>query len=219
VSARIKINKVHFPVTSLGYGKRLGIWVQGCSIQCPGCISRDTWDFRDDMVIDVERFIASIEHWLIKADGVTISGGEPFDQPGALAELLEKLRRHQSGDILVYSGYSRERLLAQHATILKQIDILISEPYRPEAGTALMLRGSDNQRITLLSPLARARYPQDIDRRAWDPARKLDVMMDGDTVWMAGIPRAGEMARLKRDLASSGLHCGSSDQANFLIRA
>ena len=34
----------HFPVTALGPGPRLGLWVQGCHLACPGCMSRDTWD-------------------------------------------------------------------------------------------------------------------------------------------------------------------------------
>ncbi|HAU1321526.1 TPA: radical SAM protein, partial [Legionella pneumophila] len=40
----IYISRVHFPVTTLGPGHRIGIWFQGCSIRCPGCISTDTWN-------------------------------------------------------------------------------------------------------------------------------------------------------------------------------
>lgn len=215
----IHINKVHFPVTTLGYGRRVGIWTQGCSIRCPGCLSRDTWEASSDSAIGIEPLVASIAGWLARADGVTISGGEPFDQPVALAELVQQLRERSAGDILVYSGYPRERLHREHENILQRIDILISEPYRPDAGATLVLRGSDNQRVTLLSSLARRRYPADLDRRAWDAARQLDVMVDGDAVWMAGIPRAGEMAEVKRRLAALGFECGSSDQSPVLFRA
>jgi len=219
LSTRISINKVHFPVTTLGYGRRVGIWFQGCSIRCPGCISRDTWEFSEDTAMALEPFMASIGPWLSRADGVTISGGEPFDQPEALAAVIEELHRRQAGDILVYSGYAREHLFECHRPITEQIDVLISEPYRLAAGTTLTLRGSDNQRITLLSCLARERYPIDIDGRPWDPARKMDVMLDGDIVWMAGIPRAGEMAEVKRKLAAAGLACHASDQPEILVRA
>ncbi len=40
----ILLNKAHFPVTVLGPGRRIGIWLQGCSIGCAGCISQDTWE-------------------------------------------------------------------------------------------------------------------------------------------------------------------------------
>ena len=206
-------------MTTLGYGRRVGIWFQGCSIRCPGCISRDTWEFSGDTSMATEPFMASIGPWLSRAEGVTISGGEPFDQPEALAAVIEELRLRQAGDILVYSGYAREQLFECHRPITKQIDVLISEPYRLGAGSTVTLRGSDNQRITLLSSLARERYPIDIDRRPWDPARKMDVMMDGDVVWMAGIPRAGEMAEVKRKLAAAGLACQASDQPEILVRA
>ena len=39
----ISLSRVHFPVTTLGPGQRLGLWFQGCSIRCAGCISADTW--------------------------------------------------------------------------------------------------------------------------------------------------------------------------------
>ena len=133
--------------------------------------------------------------------------------------LVQELRRRQSGDILVFSGHSSEHLFRLHTQNLKNIDVLISEPYRPEAGTTLMLRGSDNQRITLLSDLARERYPVDIDGRPWDAPRRLDLMMDGDTVWMAGIPRPGEIAELKLRLAKLGLAYSSSEQPQVSVRA
>src|SRR3546814_9784731 len=40
---RIAVSRLHFPVTALGPGRRIGLWLQGCSIRCPGCISVDTW--------------------------------------------------------------------------------------------------------------------------------------------------------------------------------
>ena len=42
-SMALVVNRVHFPVTALGPGRRLGVWVQGCSIGCAGCLAHDTW--------------------------------------------------------------------------------------------------------------------------------------------------------------------------------
>ena len=39
----VSISRLHFPVTTLGPGHRIGIWFQGCSIRCEGCLSMDTW--------------------------------------------------------------------------------------------------------------------------------------------------------------------------------
>src|SRR5258708_38634520 len=95
----ISINKVHFPVTSLGFGRRVGIWTQGCSIGCPGCVNKDTWSARPDCDIDVATLLKGINQWLDQADGVTISGGEPFDQPNGLHSLVQALRAGLTGAI------------------------------------------------------------------------------------------------------------------------
>ena len=150
---------------------------------------------------------------------MTISGGEPFDQPEALYEIVRRLRSTSSGDLLVYSGYSHERLFAKHPDILRQIDVLISEPFLADAEQTLTLRGSDNQRVFLLSDLARRRYPEDLDRHRWPSQRKLDVMLDENTLWMAGIPAPGDMERLKVSLQSLGYSCSTSAEIEGRIRA
>ena len=55
---KLQLNKAHFPVTALGPGRRIGIWVQGCSIQCPGCVSLDTWKPDRSKAIEVDALIA-----------------------------------------------------------------------------------------------------------------------------------------------------------------
>jgi anaerobic ribonucleoside-triphosphate reductase activating protein len=75
-----------------------------------------------------------------------------------------------------------------------------------------MLRGSDNQRITLLTPLARRRYPENIDQAEWDNARRLDVVITEDELWLAGIPRSGEMSRLKAKLRTFNYKSTTSQQ-------
>ncbi|MEX0827366.1 MAG: 4Fe-4S cluster-binding domain-containing protein, partial [Haliea sp.] len=87
----LQLSRVHFPVTALGPGRRIGIWFQGCSIRCSGCISLDTWDDKKGLT-SVENFMAEVYEWVAKADGVTISGGEPFDQVHALERLLVEFR-------------------------------------------------------------------------------------------------------------------------------
>ena len=87
-------------------------------------------------------------------DGISILGGEPFAQPGGLLGLIQALRARSCGHILVYSGYTYERLcqMAEHdsavAAVLDDIDILIDGPYvaalAPDAGS---WKGSSNQRV------------------------------------------------------------------------
>src|SRR5215213_9495247 len=105
----IALSRLHFPVTTLGPGRRLGIWLQGCSIRCPGCISVDTWSPTQGQTT-TEAIVEALLPWLPETEGITVSGGEPFDQPQALAVLLKELRRLSPVDILVYSGYPFDAL-------------------------------------------------------------------------------------------------------------
>ena len=117
----IGISRVHFPVTALGPGQRLGIWFQGCSIRCPGCISADTWA-DSKRPTTVGEVLASLLPKLKEIDGFTISGGEPFDQPEALESLLRGLRSSTSADILVFSGHKLEDLGDRLAAVLRHYE-------------------------------------------------------------------------------------------------
>jgi len=201
---RLALSRVHYPVRSLGPGARVCIWLQGCSIRCRGCISSDTWA-PDRGVTTVEDVFVLIRHWLKRADGVTISGGEPFDQIDALRELLMNIRGAHTGDILVYSGYSVESLLERLKDFEGLIDALIADPFEIDTTQSLVLRGSDNQRLLTFTPLGKERF-RGFNRAANPCDRSLDVMFDDTTgeVWFAGIPGRGDFGRLAGLLSVRG---------------
>jgi len=198
----LRLSRVHFPVTTLGPGNRLGIWFQGCSIRCPGCISVDTWAPGYGKT-DVVAAVKAMEQWLSSAQGVTISGGEPFDQPEALQQLLTCLRQRSTADILVFTGYPWEALPA-FASEHGLIDALVTDPYREDLPQTLALRGSDNQRLHLLTEVGRERFaPFQRTRRPDDD--RLDIGFDDEgTVWMAGIPKRDDLPRLITLLRAEG---------------
>ena len=207
---RLAISRLHFPIMALGPGKRIGLWVQGCSIRCPGCMSRDTWAFAPDGM-ELDALINMVTPWLKIADGITISGGEPFDQAPALAALLRRLRRCFAGDVLVYSGYSFEAIQRLHPDVLPQIDVLISEPYDPLRATDLPLRGSDNQRIHLLSAMGADRFCAIANAEVAEARSAIDVVIDpSGEAWIAGVPRPGDLERLGGVLAQQGIAIASS---------
>ncbi|KTD47815.1 4Fe-4S single cluster domain-containing protein [Legionella quateirensis] len=198
------LSRVHFPVTTLGPGRRIGIWFQGCTIRCSGCISADTWNTKKDG-IEVKYLIEGISPWLYEADGITISGGEPFDQPEALISLLKQLRLETSSDILVYSGYAYEKISHYVTKCDGLIDALISDPYEENTKQTLALRGSDNQRLHYLTPLGEMRFSQ-FDRKLQTSDKTFDLMYEEEeeTTWLAGIPRRNDMVRLQHILAKKG---------------
>jgi anaerobic ribonucleoside-triphosphate reductase activating protein len=208
--ALIAISRLHFPVTNLGPGRRIGIWFQGCSIRCPGCISIDTWA-QGRGKTTVGEVLEAIAAWIPPADGFTISGGEPFDQPRALAELLAGIRSHSRADVLVFTGHSLEAIEQQLSLMSGLIDAIIADPFDLTASQTLALRGSDNQRLVLLTPLGRERFAG-YDRPPDVRDRSVDVMFDENgAVWLAGIPARDDFRRLQRVLQSAGARVSISE--------
>ncbi|MDC7718629.1 4Fe-4S single cluster domain-containing protein [Vogesella sp. DC21W] len=198
----IALSRVHYPVTTLGPGRRVGIWFQGCSIRCPGCISVDTWRAKPAETT-VEQLVRSITQWLTECDGITISGGEPFDQPSALHALLSSLSTFDK-DVLVFTGYSAEQALQMMHSWDGLIDALVSDPFEQHTQQTKPLRGSDNQRLNLLTARGAARFAS-YERSLTPEDRQLDLLIDKDgTAWLAGIPRPGDLQVLQAWLIAEG---------------
>ena len=83
--------------------------------------------------------------------GVTFSGGEPFCQAEALAELARLV--HGAGkDVACYTGWTYEQLLEKDDpavnALLAQVDLLIDGPFvLAQRNLELRFRGSENQRL------------------------------------------------------------------------
>lgn len=142
-------------VTVLGPGSRYCLWVQGCPRSCPGCVAGNTHRMEDGK--QIETGALSWEIALSHADGLTISGGEPFLQAPALAELIKFVRQIRPMGVIVYTGYLYEELLQmpEATEFLSQIDLLIDGPYVRELDDHKGLRGSSNQRVIPLTDVYR----------------------------------------------------------------
>ncbi|MET1112073.1 MAG: 4Fe-4S cluster-binding domain-containing protein [Allosphingosinicella sp.] len=198
----IAISRLHFPVRSLGPGARIGIWFQGCSIGCAGCISPDTWATGTGETT-VAHILDQLFAWAESAAGLTVSGGEPLDQPEALAGLLAGWRKLSDSPVLLFTGYRwavAESWFARHPGL---VDAVIAGPYVRTAGATLAMRGSDNQTLHILSE--RGDGFRQFNREKTPQDRHLDVMFDDDgTVWLAGIPGRQDFERLREILAQGG---------------
>lgn len=200
----VRITRVHHPITVLGPGRRVGVWFQGCTLACAGCMSRHTWNRDAGTVVDVGELAGIVLDALVDEDldGLTISGGEPFQQPAALRELCERLRRQRPTiDILVYSGYSFDRLQRTDADTLALVDAVISGPFVASLSTTQPWRGSSNQVLNLLSQRATSRYADPVP----DGSARLQVAADDAGLWVTGIPRRGDLERMRELLLGKGL--------------
>ncbi len=199
---RLGVSRVHYPVTVLGYGTRVGVWTQGCSIGCVGCISRDTWESAQaDQLVDVEQLL----EWITNCgpvDGLTVSGGEPFEQPEALTTLLTGFRDvtdNATTDVLLYSGFSAARVQREFPDICGLVDAVMTGPFvRGLPGDHT--KGSANQQLLVVTALGRERYEGNADRRSG-----MQVAATGGSLWMIGIPVDGDMDKLQKRLAARGV--------------
>lgn len=204
------LSRIHFPVTTLGPGRRIAIWFQGCSIRCPGCASVDTWD-ESAGATEISEVLGILALHAEEADGLTISGGEPFDQPDALAIVLSHWRSLSRRSALLFTGYEMQDVRGWFTAHPGLVDALIVGPFDARAPQILALRGSDNQRLHVLTASGGefAAYNRPVDARD----RRLDVAFDGDgRAWFAGIPARGDMGRLRRVLAAAGHRATLSDR-------
>lgn len=135
-----------------GEGFRTTVFLSGCHHHCPECHNPDTQKFDYGTSISVDTLMGKILKNAPLIDGVTLSGGDPFEQAEALYPLLVELKAHKLS-VWVYTGYTYEALLAnpRFAKLLPLIDVLVDGPYIASLHTDTMKYiGSSNQRILQL---------------------------------------------------------------------
>lgn len=200
-SPLLALSRVHYPVSALGPGKRIGIWFQGCPLRCEGCISPDTWAFAEPSLA-LEDLMQALTPWLATCDGITITGGEALAQFDALAALVRRLKTENAKSVLLFTGQNYDAVRPQLAALSPCIDAVICGPYEARLPQTLALRGSDNQTLHCLTPLGEDEFAS-YERPLQPEDKTLDVMLDDDgTAWLAGIPRRGDMRRLTRLLGA-----------------
>ena len=148
----MEIGFIYYPVNTLGPGKRIGIWTQGCFRHCNNCMSHELRKIDHTKNRDIPSIIKEIKEIIEnhQVDGVTISGGEPFMQDD-LIDLLEGLSDLGIEDIILYTGYKLEELSEEKREVLAYLSVIIDGEYIDELNDNKPLRGSSNQRIFIIN--------------------------------------------------------------------
>lgn len=134
-----------------GPGRRFVVWLQGCTLGCPGCFNPATHTEVGGRDVAIEDLAAQLAA-TTGIEGVSLSGGEPLQQPRAAIALLDAARA-LGLSTLAFSGYTLDeiRALPEGAAVLDRLDVLIDGRYVAGERLARGLRGSRNQRIHLLT--------------------------------------------------------------------
>lgn len=135
-----------------GPGIRLVVFAQGCKHNCPGCHNPETHSFTGGTLVSIDTIIENICKNPI-LDGITLSGGDPFEQAEAFAELAHKTKA-LGLNVITYTGYTYEELLKGSKrniawkNLLRETDTLVDGRFELDKKNLLLgFRGSENQRI------------------------------------------------------------------------
>lgn len=180
----MRIDRAYLPVETLGPGRRIVVWTQGCSKHCQGCSNPELWDEQGGRDIPTDSLVSMLIQMADRAgiDRITFTGGDPLEQPRTLLDLLRKIRARFC-DILVYTGYT----LAEVRTVLGETlyeeftrltDALIDGRYiEAQNDGECALCGSTNQQLHLFT--ASEGLCADYGRALSEPRRIQNVVFDG----------------------------------------
>jgi len=127
-----------------GPGKRWVLWTQGCTLGCKGCWNTQTWSKKNGEKWSISQLLESISSQE-DIEGITILGGEPFQQLDGIAELIKSVK--QLGlTVMLYTGYEKIEFNDLMWQCFNSSDLVIAGRYRDELrDVGLVWRGSTNQ--------------------------------------------------------------------------
>lgn len=157
-----------------------------------------------DSGMAVEELGARILAWP-GIEGVTFSGGEPFEQAGALFALCQVLRSQCDLSLMCYSGFTLRELRSHPdssvQSLLGLLDILVDGPFVQAQQHDLLWRGSSNQQIHLLSDRHR-----DLVDTVDSPGAGMELHVSRHLgLFWAGVPEPGFQAGLSAGLGPHGI--------------
>ena len=179
---------------ALGPGARGVVWVQGCPLNCRGCLAPNWIPFVPATPLTPEDVLEQLD--LERITGLTFSGGEPIEQAAGLAQLARLARQKKELDLICFTGYRYERLLADPPNagvveLLAEVDVLIDGPFVQALAGSVGLRGSSNQRIIHLSPRLKE-YDLESDQR------KIEITISDGELAFIGIPTPSVLLALQK---------------------
>ncbi len=135
-----------------GPGLRFVVFAQGCKHNCFGCQNPHTHSFTGGTLVTIDSILEQVKKNPL-LDGVTLSGGEPFEQAEVLSKLARRVKK-LGLNVITYTGYTYEEIVAGFGelegwdSLLNATDILVDGRFMLDKKNILLkFRGSENQRI------------------------------------------------------------------------
>jgi len=167
----------------------------------------ESWDPAGGEALEV----AILADWILaqpSIEGLTFSGGEPFRQAAALAELIDAVQSQRALTVMCYTGYTlgeiQQRGDTEMLALLSRLDLLVEGPYVRARHADLRWRASRNQRLIALTDRYRALVAE-LDAQT-DRSAGLQFELAGTQLAFDGIPSEPDFReRFARQLQGLGI--------------
>jgi anaerobic ribonucleoside-triphosphate reductase activating protein len=136
-----------------GPGVRAVLWVQGCTLGCPGCFNPETHPSSSGKEVKIAELFNSILNFQSSIEGITVSGGEPLQQLQPLLSLFTLIRSETTLSIIIFTGFEWTEMerIPRFSDLAKLVDVIIAGRFDKNKRLARGLLGSSNKTIHLLS--------------------------------------------------------------------
>ena len=128
----MNIASLDLSIDTNGPGRRLCIWLQGCSLSCEGCFNPHTHSANISLLLTTDQLVEYIVDFEKeeRIRGITLTGGEPLQQPEQVLALLNKMPTNL--DIVLFTGYTVKEILADpiKSEIVKRCDASLCGRYK-----------------------------------------------------------------------------------------
>lgn len=189
----LRISQLVTDTEAEGPGRRFALWVQGCTIRCPGCCNPEMFAADQGRLAD-PAVLATQALAVEGLEGVSVLGGEPGEQAEAVAEFCERVRAGGLS-VMLYSGYMLEQLRRRPGAgrLLKAVDLLVDGRYQqslPE--TKRRWLGSSNQVLHFLTSRYAAGDPR------FETGNTVELRLTRAGLSVNGWPAAADAVRRAR---------------------
>ena len=177
----MKIHRIIEGTYVNGPGYRLGIWVQGCQRNCPGCFNKEACKAEGGIEISISKILDLFDKQ--NYDGITVSGGEPLYQESELFHLLREVK-NIGLNTLVFTGYTYDEICDRKS--IKYCDYLIDGPFMEEIPPVCKYTGSGNQRFLKLE---NGKITEDLTLK-YQGVNETEIIIEDDgSVIFTGFPK------------------------------
>ena len=141
-----------------GPGVHFTLWVQGCSLNCPGCYNKVLQNKSKGNEYSIDAIVKIIyNYWKDdKIRGITLTGGEPLQQAESILSLVKSVKKiERKIGIILLTGYYKTEIEKEEyfQELQSHIDVLIAGRFVMDKKIQEGLRGSSNKEYFFYSSI------------------------------------------------------------------